>query len=210
MGRVPRTHLPDGFFHVTARGVGRAAIFRDDLDYADFRNHLLRVAGRYRWTIHAYCLMPNHYHLLIETQEANLSAGMHAVNARYARMFNAAHERVGHVFQQRFHAQAIVGDEHLLEAMRYIALNPVRAGFAKTPGAWRWSSHRAMAGACSPPRWLARDRALGQFAPGGADAYLEFVAEGGTGERPRRETQAEMAARLGVSQATVSRLLRRE
>jgi putative transposase len=210
MGRRPRIDHPGAIHPVTARGNAKADIFVTSRDASVFLATLGDVVRDRRWSCFAYCLMPNHYHLLIQTQEANLSAGMHAVNARYARMFNAAHERVGHVFQQRFHAQAIVGDEHLLEAMRYIALNPVRAGLAKTPDAWRWSSHGAMAGTCTPPRWLARERALGQFGPGGVDAYLEFVAEGGTGERPRRETQAEMAARLGVSQATVSRLLRRE
>ncbi len=136
------------------------------------------VVGEHGWSCFAYCLMPNHYHLLIETREANLSVGMHALNATYARMFNAAQGRVGHVFQQRFHAEGIHADEHLLETMRYIALNPVRAGLAETAGAWRWSSHRAMAGACAPPRWLVRDRALRLFGVGGADAYVRFVAEG--------------------------------
>jgi REP element-mobilizing transposase RayT len=210
VGRPPRIDSPGAFHHVTARGNAKADIFLTSRDASVFLATLGTVVGNHRWSCFAYCLMPNHYHLLIETREANLSLGMHALNATYARMFNAAHERVGHVFQQRFHAEAIRADEHLLETLRYIALNPVRAGLADTPDAWRWSSHRATTGACAPPRWLSRDRALRLFGPGGADAYLCFVAEGGTGERRRRETQAEMAKRLGISQASVSRMLRRE
>ena len=95
------------------------------------------VVNDHSWSCFAYCLMPNHYHLLIETPEPNLSSGMHALNATYARMFNAAHDRVGHVFQQRFHSEVINREAHLLEAMRYVVLNPVRAGLAAQPAAWR-------------------------------------------------------------------------
>ena len=210
MGRRPRIDHPGAFHHVTARGNAKADIFLTSRDAEVFLATFGDVVRDRRWSCFAYCLMPNHYHLLIETHEANLSVGMHALNAAYARMFNVAHDRVGHVFQQRFHAEAIGRDEHMLEALRYIVLNPVRAGLSETPDVWRWSSHGAMTGACPAPRWLARDRALQQFGPGGVAAYRRFVAEGGADERPRRETQAEMAKRLGVSQATVSRLLRRE
>jgi putative transposase len=210
MGRRPRIDHPGAFHHVTARGNAKAAIFVTSRDAEVFLATLGDVVRDRRWSCLAYCLMPNHYHLLIQTREANLSHGMHTLNATYARMFNAAHGRVGHVFQQRFHAEPIGREEHLLEALRYIVLNPVRAGLSETPEAWRWSSYGAMAGTCTAPHWLARDRALQQFGRGDVDAYLRFVADGGAGEQPRRETQAEMARRLGVSQATVSRLLRRE
>jgi REP element-mobilizing transposase RayT len=195
---------------VTARVNAKADIFLTSRDAAVFLATLGNVVRDRRWSCFAYCLMPNHYHLLIETHEASLSIGMHSLNASYARMFNTAHHRVGHVFQQRFHAEPIRTDAHLLETMRYIALNPVRAGLVENVSAWRWSSYPAMAGECTPPRWLAHTRALRHFGAEGANAYRRFVAEGGTGGRPRRETQAEMAKRLGVSQATVSRLLRRE
>ncbi|HXD68928.1 MAG TPA: transposase [Gaiellales bacterium] len=210
MGRKPRIDHPGAIHHVTARGNAKADIFLGAADASVFLATLGTVVRDHGWSCFAYCLMPNHYHLLIETHAANLSVGMHSLNSAYARMFNAAHDRVGHVFQRRFHAEAVDTDEHMLEAMRYIALNPVRARLAATPAAWRWSSHGAMAGLCTPPRWLARDRAVRLFGPGGVDAYVRFVAEGATIERPRRETQAEMATRLGVSQATVSRMLRRE
>ena len=178
MGRRPRIDSAGALHHVTARGNAKANIFLTARDASVFLATLGTVVGDHRWTCFAYCLMPNHYHLLIETREANLSVGMHALNATYARMFNAAHERVGHVFQQRFHAEAIHADEHLMETLRYIVLNPVRAGLAEAPGAWQWSSHRAMAGACAPPRWLSRNRTLRLFGPGDADAYVRFVAEG--------------------------------
>src|SRR4051794_40203609 len=136
MGRRPRLDHPGAFHHVTARGNAKADIFLTSPDASVFLATLGAVVRERRWSCFAYCLMPNHYHLVIQTREANLSAGMHALNAGYARMFNAAHGRVGNVFQQRFHARAIVGDEHLREAMRYLALNPVRAGLAETAGAW--------------------------------------------------------------------------
>jgi REP element-mobilizing transposase RayT len=208
MGRSRRIDHPGAVHHVTARGNAKADIFLTSRDASVFLATLGSVVRDHRWSCLAYCLMPNHYHLLIETREANLSVGMHALNATYARMFNSAHDRVGHVFQQRFHAEAVRADEHMLEAMRYVALNPVRAGLASTPDAWRWSSHRAMAGLCSPPIWLARERVLRLF--GGSGVYVRFVAEGHSTARPKRETQAEMAKRLGVSQTTISRMLRRE
>jgi REP-associated tyrosine transposase len=210
MGRRPRTDHPGALHHVTARGNAKADIFRTSRDAEVFLATLGNVVRDRRWSCYAYCLMPTHYHLLIETHEASLSAGMHSLNATYARLFNTAHDRVGHVFQKRFHAEPIDTDAHLLETMRYIALNPVRAGLVENVSAWRWSSYPGTAGDCTPARWLARTRALGHFGAGGADAYRRFIADGGTGERRRRETQAEMAKRLGVSQATVSRLLRRE
>lgn len=176
MGRQPRIDHPGAIHHITARGNAKANIFLTSRDGSVFLATLGTVVRDYRWSCIAYCLMPNHYHLLIETREANLSRGMHTLNATYARMFNTAHDRVGHVFQQRFHAQAVGADEHLLETMRYIALNPVRAGLAASPAAWRWSSHRATTDEVAPPRWLARHRVTRLF--GGTDAYVRFVDEG--------------------------------
>jgi REP element-mobilizing transposase RayT len=139
MARVPRAHLPDGLFHITVRGVGRAAIFRGELDYADFRNHLLRVAGRYDWTLHSYCLMPNHYHLIVEASQKNLSKGMHRLNGRYAQGFNERYERVGHLFQNRFKSHVIESDEHFLRALNYVRANPVAAGLCEHITEWPWA-----------------------------------------------------------------------
>src|SRR6185312_9539672 len=170
MGRKPRIDHPGAIHHVTARGNAKADIFLSAADASVFLATLGTVVREHGWSCFAYCLMPNHYHLLIETHAANLSVGMHFLNSAYARMFNAAHDRVGHVFQQRFHSELITREEHLLEAMRYVALNPVRAGLAASPAAWRWSSHRTMAGTCPAPGWLARHRAWDVF--GGIDAYV--------------------------------------
>src|SRR5436190_2165975 len=88
MTRVPRGALPDGIFHVTGRGAKRAAIFRTDADYSEFRALLLRIAERFGWVVHAYCLMPNHYHLIVESTQPHLSQGMQRLNGRYAQSFN--------------------------------------------------------------------------------------------------------------------------
>jgi putative transposase len=139
MARIIRTSLPDGFFHVTARGVARSTIFRDETDYADFRNQLLRVARRFSWTIHAFCLMPNHYHVLVETTQVQLSRGMQLLNGQYAQAFNERHDRVGHLFQGRFASYAIESEEHYERALAYIRANPVEAGICATDREWPWA-----------------------------------------------------------------------
>ena len=121
------------------RGVGREPIFRDELDYTDFRNHLLRVATHYSWTVHAYCLMPNHYHLIVEARQKDLSQGMHRLNGRYAQAFNARYDRVGHVFQNRFKSDVIASDEHFVNAMDYVRANPVAAGLCGDIAEWPWA-----------------------------------------------------------------------
>jgi putative transposase len=136
--RLARNELPDGFFHITVRGVARGAIFRDELDYADFRDHLLRVGQLYGWTIHAYCLMPNHYHLVIETTQADLSRGMHRLNGRYAQRFNQRYDRVGHVFQNRFNSYVIESEQYLERALAYVRANPVEAGLCARDSDWPW------------------------------------------------------------------------
>ena len=138
MTRVPRSALPDGIFHVTARGAKRAAIFRTDADYAEFRATLLRVEQRFNWNVHAFCLMPNHYHLIVEATQQQLSQGMHRLNGRYARSFNERYEATGHVFERRFWSWAIESDEHLERALRYVGNNPVEAGLCERVIDWPW------------------------------------------------------------------------
>ena len=141
MGHKHRIEVPGGLFHVTARGNAQDVIFRDDLDYIDFVRGLAEEASRHEWQCHSFCLMPNHYHLLLETPQPNLGTGMLRLNGAYARRFNARHRRVGHVFQGPYRAQVVKRDEHLLEVCRYIALNPVRAGLCTEPASWPWSSY---------------------------------------------------------------------
>ena len=179
MARPLRIEFPGALYHVTARGNARAAVFLDDDDRRRFLALLAETAARRGWTCHAYCLMDNHYHLLVERSSANLGRGMRQINGVYTQRFNRAHGRAGHVFQGRYKAILVEKQAYLLELARYVVLNPVRAGMVAKPGDWMWSSYRRTAarrGGPAPYGWLLR-----QF---GADdktaraAYRRFVRDG--------------------------------
>jgi REP element-mobilizing transposase RayT len=140
--------------HVTTRGAGRQDIFLDYRDRVAFLLKLATVVNRHGWRCHAYCLMGNHHHLLVETREANLGEGMRLLNGDHARAFNRRHRRNGHLFGERFHAELIERESHLLETARYVVLNPVRAGLCRLPWEWPWSSFVATAGGNRPPPFL--------------------------------------------------------
>jgi REP element-mobilizing transposase RayT len=140
MARARRVQIAGGIYHVTARGNRRQAIYQDDDDRRRFLGVRDRVVHRYGWRIHAYCLMTNHFHLLVETPDANLSRGMQRLNSEYATYFNTRFAHVGHLFQQRFVSRLIESEHYFLEALRYIAFNPVRAGLCEHPADWPWSS----------------------------------------------------------------------
>lgn len=163
MPRLPRFHLPDGLFHVTARGNRRQAIFLDARDGRHFLSVLDATVPRSPWRCHSYCLMPNHYHLLVEAERAALSDGMRRLNGAYAQWFNRRHAVDGHLFQGRFHAVPVLGTWHLLESARYIALNPVRSELCDRPAAWRWSSYGALVGTRPAPHFLSLDGVLPVF-----------------------------------------------
>jgi REP element-mobilizing transposase RayT len=127
-------------FHVTARGVARDAIFHDGVDYADFERQLLRVREEFEWTLHAYSLLPNHYHLIVETSRSDLSSGMQKLNGRYAQRFNQRYDRVGHVFQNRFKSYVIDSEEHYERAVAYVLANPVEAGLCERIEDWPWTT----------------------------------------------------------------------
>src|SRR5262249_23295982 len=127
MPRPPRLAPPGGIFHITSRGNRRQVIFFDDDDRRWFIRLLDRAVGRFRWKCHAYCLMDNHLHLLVETPDENLSQGMQWLLGRYAQDFNWRHGFDGHLFQGRFKSQRVQSNWHLIELGRYIVLNPVRA-----------------------------------------------------------------------------------
>jgi len=131
MARPLRLSYPGALYHVTARGNARQAIYTDDADRQMFLLVLEDVETRYHWLCHAYCLMDNHYHLLLETPQGNLSAGMRQVNGVYTQRFNRRHGRVGHIFQGRFKAILVERESYLLELCRYLVLNPVRAGIVR-------------------------------------------------------------------------------
>lgn len=138
--------------------------------------------------MHAFCLMPNHFHLLVETPESNISAGMHYLNGRYAKRHNDRHGLSGHVIQGRYHSVLIERDAQLVEVARYIALNPVRAQLVQAAGEWRWSSHRYLCGAVPAPTWLHMDWILSHFGEANnlnrQHAYAAFVAAGVGGANP--------------------------
>jgi REP element-mobilizing transposase RayT len=182
MSRPLRLEFSGAFWHITARGNERREIFRGDDDRIEFLRILGRTVTLFRWRLHAYVLMGNHYHLLVETPEPTLSRGMRQLNGFYTQAFNRRHRRVGHLFQGRFKAILVEKDAHLLELARYVALNPVRAGIARSAAAWPWSSYRATAGIETAPPWLevrATMEALGVGRSRAVARYREFVSEGG-------------------------------
>jgi len=181
MARPLRIELAGGLYHVTARGDRREAIYYGDDDRQAWLGVLAQVCERFNWRCHAWCQMTNHYHLLVETPEANLARGMRHLNGVYTQYINRTHRRLGHLFQGRYTGILVEGDRYLLEVARYVVLNPVRAGMVRGAEEWPWSSYHAMTGAAAAPPWLARDWLLGQFAKRRNTAirrYIEFVREG--------------------------------
>jgi len=144
--RKQRVDEADTFHHVSARTNGEEPLFGSSADRQEFLRQLGRAIQRYGWHCQAYCLMGTHFHLIVHTPEPTLSAGMARLCSRYAQWFNWKYCRNGHVFAHRFSSQHIRGEEHLLTAHRYVALNPVSAGRCSDPAGWRWSSYRALAG----------------------------------------------------------------
>jgi REP element-mobilizing transposase RayT len=181
MARPLRIEFSGAIYHVTSRGNAREDIWLDDTDRAMFLGVLAKVISRFDWRCHAYCLMDNHYHLLIETPEPNLSKGMRQLNGVYTQRFNRRHGRVGHVFQGRYKAILVERDSYLKELARYVVLNPVRAKRVQHPGEWPWSSYAMTAGKAASPVWLSTEWLLGQLGSQrerAQNAYVRFVEEG--------------------------------
>lgn len=154
MARPLRIEFSDALYHVTSRGNEQRAIFRSDRDRKAFLDFLGQTVKRFGWRISAWVLMTNHFHLVVQTPEPNLSRGMHWLNGTYAAWFNQAHKRVGHLFQGRFKALLIEKETYFAEVLRYVVLNPVRAGMVARPEEYRWSSYRSTAGLDPLPAWL--------------------------------------------------------
>lgn len=181
MGRGPRYAPADGYYHVTSRGNNKGLIFLDDTDRRIFLELLDRFARRHGWVVIAYCLMPNHYHLVVYLPSGGLSAGMQLLNSGYACRFNRRHDRIDHVFRQRFTCTPIESEAHLAEACRYTVLNPVRAGLCASPEDWPWSSYRASVGLDLPHPCLHDTvllRLFGRRPEKARQAFREFVAQG--------------------------------
>lgn len=181
MARPLRLQFDGALYHVTTRGNAREDIFEDDADRHAFLEYLGKVVQRFHWLCYAYCLMDNHYHLVIETPEANLSKGMRQLNGVYTQRYNRRHRAVGHLFQGRYKAVLIQKESHLQEVCRYVVLNPVRAKAVQKVEQWKWSSYRGTAGLSNCPPWLATDWVLRQFGNNrlqAASRYRQFVREG--------------------------------
>jgi REP element-mobilizing transposase RayT len=181
MARPLRLEFAGASYHVTSRGDGREAIFRAVGDRRLFFDVLAGVWGRFNWVIHAYCLMTNHYHLLVETPDGNLAKGMRELNGLYTQRFNHVYGRSGHVFQGRYKAILVQKEAYLLEVARYVVLNPVRARMVRSAGDYPWSSYRAMTGEDAAPEWLETRTILAAFGATEAEAtdgYRSFVAAG--------------------------------
>ena len=181
MARPLRIEYEGAVYHITSRGNRRKPIFKDEDDQRLFLSTLESVNKRYNWLNHAYCLMNNHYHLIIETPDGNLSKGMRQLNGVYTQMFNKRHKKTGHIFQGRYKAILIQKDSHLLEACRYVVLNPVRAKIVHKLEDWKWSSYRSTAGLDKPHLCLTTEWILGQYSKRKKQAerkYSEFVEAG--------------------------------
>lgn len=221
--RPLRVEYEGAVYHVMARGQERGTIFRDDGDRNMFLEDLEGIVRDQRWVIHGYCLMTNHYHLLVETPLANLSVGMHLLNGRYSQAYNLGNARRGHLFEDRFKAIVVEKEAYLLELCRYVVLNPVRAGMVPSAGDYRWSNYRATAGEATEPGFLTVAWTLGQFGNGTDTAqigYRRFVAAGKGAASPLDEATgqvflggpgfiAEMRRRLGAEAAEPSKAIPR-
>ena len=175
MARPLRIEFPGGLYHVTTRGDRREAIYLSDADRQYWLDLLGNVCTRHNWLCHAYCLMDNHFHIVVETIDGHLSAGMRQLNGVYTQWHNRTHNTVGHLFQGRFKAIIVQREAYLLELARYVMLNPVRAGICDLPEDWPWSSYRAMLGRVTPPAWLQVQWLLSQFGDDARTAVASYI-----------------------------------
>lgn len=180
MPRQQRVQFPGALYHITSRGSRKDVIFHGEADRYFFLSTLGEVISNHKWLCHAYCLMNNHYHLLIETPEGDLSKGMQYLNSHYAQAFNRRHQGAGHAFASRYNSKLVDKDGYLLAVSRYIVLNPVRAGLVDYPARWRWSNYRGTVGLVAPDVFLYTEFILGQFSADprlSRQLYEEFVMQ---------------------------------
>lgn len=196
MSRPLRAEFPGAIWHVTSRGNERQAVFFDDADRELFLDVLGATVRLFGWRLHAFVLMGNHYHLVVETPDPTLSRGMRQLNGVFTQAFNRRHGRAGHLFQGRYKAILVERETHLLALLRYVVRNPVRAGITRRARDWAWGSYRATAGLAPRPDWLETAWTVEQFGRGEAEArrrYREFVeGPGGDDYRPWQQVQGQI------------------
>jgi REP element-mobilizing transposase RayT len=195
MARPLRIEYPGAVYHVTSRGNAGGKIFRSDKDREYFLDLLGFIIERFHWLCHAWCLMDNHYHLILETPEGNLSRGMRQLNGIYTQKYNWRYTKTGHVFQGRYKAILVDKENYLLELCRYVILNPVRANIVKRPQNWKWSSYRSTTGTAKTPQWLTTDWILARLSRSRRRAqrlYHQFIMEGITKETPWKDLQGQI------------------
>ena len=190
MARQLRIQYEGALYHIISRGNERKMIFLDDADRIKYLNILHKTIERFNWLCHVYCLMGNHYHLIIETPDANLAKGMKYLNQVYCQFFNWKYNRVGHVLQDRYKSYIVQKGSYLLHCCRYIVLNPWEAKLVKHPAEWKWSSYRGTAGLEKPAPFLTTDWLLEIF---GSDLkraqknYVKFIESDMNGKRSKLE-----------------------
>ena len=207
MGRRPRVNSPGTFHHAMARGVRGQSIFLEDRDFHTFLLIMEEAKRRHGFELYAYCLMPNHFHILLRTGRSPLSAVIQGVLTQYSKFFNRNRGEHGHLFQGRFKSIVCGTDSYFLELLRYIHLNPVVDGLARVPEDWRWSGHHALI-ADGPARLIDRELPLGMFAPDTGQArtlYQRFLEEKPNVEEINRalwgrRSDADMAGRAQARQ----------
>ena len=214
VARQLRLEFPGAIYHITSRGNARQDIFLDDEDRRNFLNLIGKEIKQQRWRCYSYCLMNNHYHLVIETPEGNLISGMRRLNGVYTQMFHRRHGRVGHLFQGRYKSIIVDQEGYLLELCRYVVLNPVRAGIIDKPQQWRWSSYGCTVGLRKEPSWLDAKWILEQFSyyeeKSARDQYRRFVLDGIGGPSPWDGLKGQIWLGSKVFLENMDRLINRE
>ncbi len=198
MTRALRIKIPGGLYHIYARGIDRGDIFQDDNDREKFLEVFQKCITDSNWKCYAYCLMRNHYHILIESADGDISRGMRQLNGVYAQYFNWKHDRVGPLYQGRFKAILVDRENYFLELCRYIVLNPVRAGIVRSPEEYHWSSYRVTAGFDRCSHCICKEAVIYRFTgdrefEGSAEsAYSAFVIDGLREEIPPFEIKGDL------------------
>ena len=193
MARPLRITYPGAFYHITSRGNERKSVFKNERDREKFLEYIESATERYNAVIHVYCLMDNHYHILLETPSGNLPQIMRHINGAYTTYFNVKRDRSGHLFQGRYKAILVEKDEYAKELSRYIHLNPVRAKMVGRPEEYDWSSYKYYIGKRKTPEWLQTSfilRFFGNKVPESRKRYKTFVSllVGQKYESPLKET----------------------